>query len=295
MKIKKCLAVIVFLSFFNLPIFAEEQHEIAITIDDLPFVGSGTSTPGNLKRTQERFMALVNTLVENQVPATGFAIGGAIANNEWDLLEIFRDKGLTLGNHTYTHRSLNNLSADKYIADIDRADKKLSRVMTKPKYFRFPYLAEGKGDKKQKVRDYLLANNYTIAPVTVDSKDYEFNARFYKIPYRKRLQSIKQFKKQYLAFIWKQTERAEKKAKKTPGQPVKQILLIHANLLNSLCLGDIIDLYRKHGYQFITLQEALEGNTAPVINDSSPEMGPVKPEAKNSSPIINKILQKNIF
>lgn len=246
--------------------FAQER-EIAITIDDLPFVGSGTNTPASLKRTQERFMAIVNTLVEKQVPATGFAIGGAVAKNEWDLLEAFRDQGLSIGNHTYTHRNLNTMNAEKYILDIDKADVNLARVMTEPKYFRYPYLAEGKGEKKQKVLDYLAAHQYRVAPVTIDSKDYEFNAQFYRIPYRKRADNIQKFKTRYLAFIWKQTLRAEKRA--SNGQPVKQILLIHANLLNSFCLGDIIDLYKNKGYKFISLEDALKENTAEPINDSA--------------------------
>lgn len=63
--------------------------------------------------------------------------------------------------------------------------------------------------------------------------------------------------------------KSRKKAKKVEGQPVKHILLIHANLINSLCLADIIEMYRSNGYKFITLQEALKGNTATPINDSS--------------------------
>ena len=276
------LGVASLLFLFNTPCIAEER-EIAITIDDLPFVGSGSSTPASLKRTQERFMAIVNTLVENEVPATGFAIGGAVAKNEWDLMEAFRNQGFSIGNHTYTHRSLGSISADKYIADIERADAKLSRVMTEPKYFRYPYLAEGKGEKKQKVLDYLAAHQYTIAPVTIDSKDYEFNAQFYRILYRKRPQSIKQFKKRYIAYIWQQTLKAEKRAKRVNGQPVKQILLIHANLLNSLCLGDIIELYRTNGYKFISLADALKGNTAQPINDSAAPAAPVESE-KQATP-----------
>lgn len=215
-------------------------------------------------------MAIVNTLVDNQVPATGFAIGGAIAKNEWELLEIFRNQGFSIGNHTYKHRSLNSMTAENYIADIEKADTVLSPVMTEPKYFRYPYLAEGSGEKKQKVHEWLAAHQYTIAPVTIDSKDYEFNAQFYRIPYRQRPQRLAQFKKRYLAFIWQQTLRAEKKVKKVEGQPVKHILLIHANLINSLCLADIIEMYRSNGYKFITLQEALKGNTATPVNDSSP-------------------------
>lgn len=253
------------------PCFANEEREIAITIDDLPFVGSATNTPASLKRTQERFMAIVKALVDNQVPATGFAIGGAVAKNEWDLLETFRNQGFALGNHTYTHESLNSISASKYIADIERADAKLAAVMTEPKYFRYPYLAEGNGEKKQKVRDYLAEHQYTIAPVTIDSKDYEFNAQLYKIPYRKRAQSINQFKKRYLAYIWKQTLAAERRSKKTNGQPVKQILLIHANLLNSFCLEDIIELYKKNGYKFISLAEALKESPAQALSNSTVE------------------------
>lgn len=274
MSIKK-LGVFLLLSTLNMSCFAQE-HEIAITIDDLPFVGSATNTPASYKRTQERFMAIVKSLVDNQVPATGFIIGGAIAKNEWDFLTTFRDQGLTLGNHTYTHRSLNGMSAESYIADIEKADRILTPVMTEPKYFRYPYLAEGTGEKKHKVQAYLKENNYTLAPVTIDSKDYEFNARFYKIAYRNRAKSIGQFKKAYLAYIWKQTLKADSQAKKVEGQPIKHILLIHANLLNSLVLDDIIDMYRKNGYKFITLGEALKGNSATPIEGG--------PSAKNALP-----------
>ena len=128
------------------------EREIAITIDDLPFVASATNTPSSYKRTQERFMALIQPLIDNKVPVTGFIIGGAVAKNEWDFLRYFREQGFNLGNHTYTHWSLGSTSADKYISDINKADKVLSEVMTEPKYFRFPYLEEGKGAKKRKIR-----------------------------------------------------------------------------------------------------------------------------------------------
>lgn len=251
-----------------------ETKEIAITIDDLPLVASRMNTPGNQQRSTERFTKLVQALTDNKVPAIGFVIAGAIEKGQWEFLQQFRDAGLMIGNHTYTHRGLNQIGADQYIADIERADKVLAPVLTEPKYFRYPYLAEGNKQSKQKVLDYLSANHYTVAPVTIDSKDFQFNEELYKVPYHSREQYIlNKMKPRYLAYIWQQTLKAEKRAK---GQPVKQILLIHANLLNSYLLDDVIQMYKQNGYKFITLTEALE-NPASVIIYPVPEK---KPEEK---------------
>ncbi len=238
-----------------------QTREIAITIDDLPLVASKMDTAGNQQRATERFNKIIEALTENKVPATGFVIAGAIAKGQWAFLEQFRKAGFEVGNHTYSHYNLNQMSAEKYIADLDRADKILTPLLTTPKYFRYPYLAEGSKTTKPKVLNYLNEKNYVIAPVTIDSKDFRFNEQLYHVPYRAREAYINKLKPRYLAYIWDQTLRAEQRAK---GQPVKQILLIHANLLNSYALGDIIQMYKKNGYTFITLTEALK-NPAPTL------------------------------
>lgn len=244
-----------------------QTREIALTIDDLPLVASKMNTPGNQQRATERFGKIVQVLSENKIPATGFVIAGAIGKGQWAFLEQFRNAGFMIGNHTYSHYNLNQMNADKYIADVDKADKILTPLLTEPKYFRYPYLAEGSKNTKIKVLDYLAANHYTIAPVTIDSKDFRFNEQLYKVPFRSREAYINKMKARYLAYIWDQTLRAEKRAN---DQPVKQILLIHANLLNSYVLDDIIKMYKQKGYTFISLTEALK-NPAPVLTYPAPE------------------------
>ena len=249
-----CLSLIISQGF-------AQNREIAITIDDLPLVASKMNTPGNQQRATERFMRIVNILKENNVPATGFVIAGSIAEGQWAFLEAFHDAGFTIGNHTYSHANLNQMSAEKYIENIARADQILSPMMTEPKYFRYPYLAEGNKVTKPKVQEYLAENHYIIAPVTIDSKDFAFNEQLYKVPYRARESYVNKLKVRYLDYIWQKTLKAEQRAH---GEPVKQILLIHANLLNSYALGDIIKMYKDHGYTFITLAEALK-NPAPAL------------------------------
>lgn len=229
------------------------ERLVAITIDDLPFVGTNSVERGNLQRSTDRFTNLMNALVDNQVPATGFIIAGSIAKGQWALLEKFRQAGFALGNHTYDHINLNRVGADKYISDLDKAEPILEPIMTTPKYFRYPYLAEGKGQDKQRVLDYLQQHQYTIAPITIDSKDYEFNGKLLRIHWRDRSQRLPGLKANYLAYINQQINKAEKRHPDGGAE----ILLIHANLLNSHCMNDVIQLFKKRGYRFITLDEAL--------------------------------------
>ena len=277
------------LSLFAGSCFGHDR-EVAITIDDLPLVASKMNTPGNQQRSTERFGKMVQALSDNKVPAIGFVIGGAIEKGQWAFIEQFRDAGLMIGNHTYSHHSLNQIGADKYIADIARADKVLAPVLTEPKYFRYPYLAEGTKKTKPIVLEYLTANHYTIAPVTIDSKDFQFNEQLYKVPYHSREAYISKLKPRYLAYIWQQTLKAEKRAN---GQPVKQILLIHANLLNSYALNDIIQMYKQNGYKFISLTDALK-NPAPVITYTALEKKPEKePEKDPEKDPVKDIDEKN--
>lgn len=256
---KRIFPLLIILACGALPsglLHAKELKQVAITIDDLPFVGSANNHPGKLRRERNRFIKIMETLKEKNAPATGFVVAGSIEKGQWELLEAFAEKGFDIGNHTYSHPSLNRVSADSYIRNIARADDRLKPIMGAPKYFRYPYLAESKGQKKQKVLDYLHETGYEVAPVTIDSKDFKFNTRLFRIPYRQRPSRIAGLKKQYLNYIWKQTIRAERVSKKK-GEENRQILLIHANLINAHAIGDIVDMYRDRGYDVVSLETVM--------------------------------------
>lgn len=247
-----------------------EEKQVAITIDDLPFVGSANYNPGKLRRERERFMKILEAIKERQVPATGFVVAGTIEKDQWELLNAFAGAGLEVGNHTYSHPNLNRTATQRYITDIDKADKVLTPILTQPKFFRYPYLAEGRGDKKQQVLSFLQEKGYVIAPVTIDSKDFRFNDRLFSIYWRNRPKHLPGLKRQYLNYIWQQTLRAEKISRKQ-GRPIKEILLIHANLINAHAMGDIIDLYQSKGYKIVPLKDILKPSAVAKIPRVTPQ------------------------
>ncbi len=231
------ISVVIFMNF-PAKTCNPEHRQLAITIDDLPIESL-------------YFQKIAQSLKDHKAPAIGFVIANAVNDSNLVDLKQFLKDGFEIGNHSYSHMNLRKNTASSYIADVDHADKILSPLMTGIKYYRYPYLAKARWRKKQRVYDYLAKNHYVIAPITIDSKDYEFNAELMKSPNQSQSEYLKQMKKRYFDFVWQQTLKAEKK------QCTRQILLLHANQLNSYFLNDLLTMFEQHGYHFIRLQDAL--------------------------------------
>lgn len=230
-------------------------RQIAITIDDLPFVGDEPVFHLN---------KIIDSIQQCHIPVTGFVIGQSVRPNNLPVLERFRAVGLSLGNHTYSHADLNRWSSEDYIADIDKTDEILRPLLSQPKYFRYPYLAMSQGEKKEAVLHHLEQQGYHIAPITIDSKDFVFNQQLYSVPEVDRRNFLNELKPVYLDYLLIQTQDAETRNLFNHQPDKAQILLIHANLLNAYVLEDIIKLYQHLGYKFISLQDALSTfNTSP--------------------------------
>lgn len=131
------------------------KKTVSITIDDLPFVGEYRNFHLNM---------MIDTMTKEQVPATGFIIASEVRKNNWEILHKFRDAGFGLGNHTLTHANLNKMDTKEYIQEIRGADNILHPVLTKPKYFRYPYLAMSSGQKK-KIYSVILREKIIMLPL----------------------------------------------------------------------------------------------------------------------------------
>ena len=244
-----------------------------MTIDDLPFVGESKNF---------HLAMIIDAIKLNAIPATGFIIAREVNATNLPTLQKFREAGLSLGNHTLSHINLNRVTADTYIQDIDTADKILTPVLTEPKFFRYPYLAQGDGLKKERVQHYLSSKNYHVAPITIDSKDFIFNQLLLSVPESERRHFLTVLKPCYLDFIWQQTLKAEEHSRYTKNPDQTQILLIHANLLNAYVLPDIINLYKQNGFNFVSLAEALKTTNdieKPVLAEQVPKHTPTAVEA----------------
>jgi len=265
MRFAKALFLLVFVfSAFNVQA-QRTQRFIAVTIDDLPVV----STRRDLKTRQEITKKLLNHITKAKIPAVGFVnenklyAGDKRDETQIDLLRSWLDASLELGNHTFSHRSLNNIEPKDYQNDILRGEiitKELLKTKGKRmRYFRHPFLQTGLSlEVKDGLNKFLAEHSYTIAPVTIDNADWIF-ARAYDNAFDKNDSKLmKQVGASYVPYLGSKMDYWERQSVKLFNREVKQILLLHANFINSDYFDDIAKMLKKRGYKFITLEEALK-------------------------------------
>ena len=248
------------------PICAQQRDRaVAFTIDDLPVV----STRSDLKNRREITRKLIDHIKGAKIPAIGFVnenklYAGDKPNEEQiDLLRMWVNAGLELGNHTYSHRSLNRIDINEYQADVLNGEKitreTLSKRGKKLSYFRHPFLQTGRSiGVKAQFSAFLSKNGYTIAPVTFDNGDYIFS-RAYDIAFdRGDRKLMKDVGDAYVPYMERKLDYWERQSVKLFGREVSQTLLIHANFINSDYLDDLAGMFKKRGYRFVSLEAALE-------------------------------------
>ncbi|MBK7497514.1 MAG: polysaccharide deacetylase family protein [Ignavibacteriales bacterium] len=255
---------IIILNSFLFSQDTKTQRFIAITFDDLP-MNTKYLEGGNqwIEQTQK----LLNTIKKFNIPAIGFVneyklyVNEVLDSSRLKALQIWIDADLDLGNHTFSHPDYHNTENEEFFADIIKGEKitneLLSQKNKKIEYFRHPYLHTGNSlEKKKALEDFLKEHNYTIAPV-IDNGEWIY-ARAYENAYNKNDDELmKQIGSEYVSYMIDKTIYFETQSVKLFGSEIKQILLVHANMLNADYFDELAEELLKRNYDFISLKEAL--------------------------------------
>jgi peptidoglycan/xylan/chitin deacetylase (PgdA/CDA1 family) len=233
--------------------------QFAITMDDFAWHNAVRLTA------ESRNQAILGVLAATRAKAAMFVVGEYVEEEHGKtLLQEWDNAGHIIGNHTYSHRSLNSqITVAEYEQDILRAEEVLKDFKQFRRMFRYPALKEGDtATKRDQVHTFLKAHGYRIGHVTIDNSDWivdqRLKARLQKDPNAE----VKPYRDYYLEHMWDRAQYYDSLGKQVLGRPVKHTILTHFNLLNGLFLGDLIDMFKSKGWQLIDAEEAF---TDPVF------------------------------
>lgn len=244
---------------------ASGTKRIALTFDDLPYVSG--SYPWTLERAQRTTDAILDVLGRYDAPATAFvnesqlyAVGEI--DERAELLQRWIAAGALLGNHTFSHVSLNDVSVELFKEEIVRGDIVIRRLMeardSYQLYFRHPQTHTGNTEeKKTEIQRFLAERGYQVAPHTVDSEDYIFNAAYLDSEHRGDEVLSKRICAAYVEFVGRATDFAEEISSHMFGRTIPQTIILHANDINADCLDDLLHSLEERRYEFISLDTAV--------------------------------------
>lgn len=238
------------------PAHAAPRSKVALTFDDMPV--HGAMAPGRSRSQMTR--EIVAALRNGKATAFGFVnaktLEGADAE---DVLRVWRDAGLPLGNHAFSHMDLHQNTAEAFLADVAANEPVLERLMGKEdwRYFRFPYLNAGDTtEKRRAVEAGLAQKRYRVAEVTIDFSDWGYHDAYARCLAKGDASAVEWMKKTYLEEAGKSIDAARAESQAVYGREIAHVMLLHLGDLNAVMTGPLLALLAERGFDVVPLPEA---------------------------------------
>ena len=252
------------------------EGTVALTFDDLPVFGAFGSAAEGATVTDH----LLRGFKRHHWQVTGFVneiqLEAVDKPRREALLERWIDAGMDLGNHTYSHTSLNETSPEAYTADIARDEAVTGRLLAargrRERWFRYPYLETGQTrSSHDQVCDWLAVHGYTVAPVTMENSDWQFSAPYDDAVMRGDVREAASIRHQYLVFTRAIVTWYEKAGTTLFGRQPPFVFLLHASRLNAASIDALATILRRARLRVVPLSSAMDD---PAYRTADDYIGP---------------------
>ena len=126
-------------------------------------------------------------LIKRNIPALLFARGDLIEANPEPIVRAI-ENGFIIGNHSYSHCPFGDLNYDEAVKDIEQCEElindcyQIAGIERHGKYFRFPYLDRGNGDRIERHFDNVtnidINNDNSVHKLQIYLKEHGFTQPF---------------------------------------------------------------------------------------------------------------------
>ena len=169
---------------------------------------------------------------------------------------------ITLGNHTFSHLRYSDVTFDEFKKDVEKGEiisRQLANKFNKTlETFRFPYNNLGIDSIHQaKMDSFLTSMAYKIAPFTVESSDWMFNAVYEHYISNLEFEQAAKIGVLYVSTTIAYVHYFDSLSQSIYGRNVNQIYLCHDNSINAKYLKEIIVALESEDYEFVSIKDAI--------------------------------------
>ena len=253
---------------------APDPKRIALTFDDVP------RHRGAFLTEDERTTRLIDSLERAGVDQAAFFVTtGNIDQTTGGSERIARyvAAGHVLANHTHSHVHLSEVSAQEYLADIDKAAEWLDRQPANRPWMRYPFLDEGGSDKAKvaAVRAGLAARGLRNGVVTIDASDWGYDDMATQAKAAGKTLDMVALRDLWVESHVEAAEYYDDLARRALGRSPAHIMLLHEADVTALYVADLVQALKAKGWTIITADEAFADPLTKMLPDVPSAQGTI--------------------
>jgi len=241
----------------------QRHPTVALTFDDLPAGGGltdGVTRTGILTR-------LAGELKAGHLKGVYGFVNAVDLDDDPDTQDALHDwvaAGMNIGNHTWSHPSLSDVTAPTFEQEIahDEADLRQYADGGNWHWFRYPYLDEGDTlAKRDSVRAWLHEHGYRIAEVTLTTQDDDWSDPYNRCLAKKDAAGVAWLQRSFMENAAEFIRLGREEEQIAFGHEIPNVLLLHATDFTTMMLPQLLHLLHQEGFRFRPLAK-VEGNPA---------------------------------
>jgi peptidoglycan/xylan/chitin deacetylase (PgdA/CDA1 family) len=229
------------------------SKRIAITFDDAPR-GAGAYLTED-ERTDQLIAALRTAGVRQ---AAFFVNPSRIRGRGEAHIAAYVAAGHVIGDHTFSHARASAISANAFLADVDKAETWLQGRPGYRPWLRFPFLDAGGLNhvKAAAIRAGMKARGLHNAYVTVDGTDWNMEGLAAAARAAAEPVDLAALHDLYVETHVQAADFADALARRALGRSPVHVLLLHETDLAALFLVDLIAALHSDGWEVVTADQA---------------------------------------
>jgi peptidoglycan-N-acetylglucosamine deacetylase len=236
---------------------ALQPRRIALTFDDAPRI------LGPWLTADERTRRLIAALRSVRAPQAAFFVNPGQLQQPYGAggearLAAYVRAGHVLANHSHNHRSLTEIDAEAYLAEIDRAEAWLRGRPGYRPWFRFPYLNEGQRDlaRRDAVFAGLATRRIRHAYVTVNASDWQMEQMATEAVQRGDAIDRDALRDLYVGNHVEAARVYDRVMVQAIGRSPIHVMLLHETDMAALYIDDLVRALRADGWQIVSADAA---------------------------------------
>jgi len=164
-----------------------------------------------------------------------------------------------LGNHTWSHPHLSEMTLAQFEDELTKDEPVLEKLGagTDWRWFRYPFLDEGKDEAQRVAARHILARHgYRVAAVTTGFSDWAWTPAYARCSANRDLAGIAELERLYLGAVKQSIADDRETAHKLYGRDIPYVLLMHVSAMSAHMMPQVLQIYRDAGYRFVSLPQA---------------------------------------